>query len=42
MINYTTNTNGYRSADFNLNGNVQADDKENFWRLNVGLGSSVP
>jgi len=33
---------GYRTADFDMNGQVQNQDKNDTWRPNIGKNSSVP
>jgi len=35
-------TQGYKSADFDMNGQVNNPDKNEKWLLNEGEGSQVP
>ncbi|MEL6822260.1 MAG: hypothetical protein AAFP70_10895, partial [Calditrichota bacterium] len=35
-------TTGYRQSDFNLNGEVQNDDKNLYWKVARGKSSGIP
>ncbi|MBC8487309.1 MAG: hypothetical protein H8D45_14865 [Bacteroidetes bacterium] len=35
-------TKGYKSGDFNMNGQVSNTDKNELWLPNIGEGSQVP